>query len=157
MIGIVVVDSDFNVTWASELFKERRLLIVDKNILAWKPEFTRLVELGEALSSEHDETIKVEIESRNYEVKYLSKAGIFLFKDITEFEYLFTTSIQNSPVLGLLVVDNYSDVILKWQKANVALNTTGTLINEYFSRFGVMVGNIAMTAYIFSRKPEKLR
>ncbi len=148
MVGIIVVDSDFNVTWASELFKERRLLIVDKNILAWKPEFTRLVELSEALSPNLEETIKVEIESRNYEVKYLSKSGVFLFKDITEFEYLFATSIQNSPVLGLLVVDNYSDVVLKWQKSNVALNTTATLINEYFSKFGIMVRQYREDGYI---------
>ncbi len=148
MIGILVVDNDFNITWASELFKERRLLIFDKNILAWKPEFARLVELSEALGSDHEETIKVEIESRNYEVKYLNKSGIFLFKDVTEFEYLFATSIDNSPVLGLLTLDNYSDVILKWQKSNVALNTTATLINEYFSRFGVMVRQYREDGYI---------
>lgn len=139
MVGVIVVDKDFNVTWASELFKERRLLVIDKNILAWKPELTRLVELSEALQDDVDETLKVEIESRNYEVKYLNKAGIFLFKDITEFEYLFDSNIANAPVLGVLIIDNYSDIVVKGQQANPAIAKANTLIAEYFTKFGVLL------------------
>lgn len=148
MVGIIVVDRDFNVTWASELFKERRLLVIDKNILAWKPELTRLVELSEALKENVDDTIKVEIESRNYEVKYLQKAGIFLFKDITDFEYLFTSNLENAPVLGVLMIDNYVDIVVKGQQANPAIGKANTMINDYFAKFGVLLRQYRDDGYL---------
>lgn len=148
MLGVVVVDQDFNVTWASELFKDRRLLIIDKNILAWKPELTRLVELSNVMAENVDDTIKVEIESRNYEVKYLSKAGIFLFKDITEFEYLFTKNIATAPVLGLLIIDNYSDMVAKGQNFDSVFSVAHSLILEYFADYGVLLRQYRDDAYL---------
>lgn len=154
MVGIIVVDQDFNVTWASELFKERRLLVIDKNVLAWKPELTRLVELSEALAENVDDTIKVEIESRNYEVKYLSKARIFLFKDITEFEFLFASSQETAPVLGVLMIDNYSDIVVKGQQANPAISVANTLIAEYFTKFGVLMRQYRDDGYLLVLNKE---
>lgn len=148
MLGLVVVDQDFNVTWASEMFKERRLLVIDKNILTWKPELTRLVELSEALAENVDDTIKVEIESRNYEVKYLSKAGIFLFKDVTEFEYLFDSNQANAPVLGVIVIDNFVDIVVKGDHSNPVFSIVNSLILEYCSNFGILLRQFREDAYL---------
>lgn len=154
MLGLVVVDNDFNVTWASELFKERRLLIIDKNILAWKPELIRLVELSEVLADNVEDTIKVEIESRNYEVKYLSKAGIFLFKDITEFEYLFDSNQATAPVLGVVVIDNFVDIVVKGEHSNPIFGTVNSLILEYFSNYGVLLKQYREDAYLLILNKE---
>lgn len=148
MLGLIVVDQDFNVIWASELFKERRLQIIDKNILTWKPELTRLVELSEAMADNVDDTIKVEIESRNYEVKYLSKAGLFLLKDITEFEYLFESNRANAPVLGLIVIDNYVDIVVKGEHSNAVFATANNIIVDYLAGFGVLVRQYRDDGYL---------
>lgn len=148
MLGLIVVDQDFNVIWASELFKERRLQIIDKNILTWKPELTRLVELSEAMADNVDDTIKVEIESRNYEVKYLSKAGLFLLKDITEFEYLFESNRANTPVLGLIVIDNYVDIVVKGEHSNAVFATANNIIVDYLAGFGVLVRQYRDDGYL---------
>lgn len=148
MLGLIVVDQDFNVIWASELFKERRLQIIDKNILTWKPELTRLVELSEAMADNVDDTIKVEIESRNYEVKYLSKAGLFLLKDITEFEYLFESNRANAPVLGLIVIDNYVDIVVRGEHSNAVFATANNIIVDYLASFGVLVRQYRDDGYL---------
>lgn len=148
MLGLIVVDQDFNVTWASELFKERRLHVIDKNLLTWKPELTRLVELSEAMADNVDDTIKVEIESRNYEVKYLSKAGLFLFKDITEFEYLFESNQSNAPVLGLIVIDNYVDIVVKGEHSNAVFATANGIIVDYLASFGVLMRQYRDDGYL---------
>lgn len=148
MVGIVVVDHDFNVIWASEIFNDRRLSIIDKNILTWKPELTRLVELSDAQDLTYEDTIKIEIDSRNYEVKYLSKTGLFLFKDVTEFEYLFENAKENELVLGLVTIDNYNDIAARRELANPI---TGSVINEiyeYFRTFGALVKQYRDDAFL---------
>ena len=77
MIGLVVVDKNFNILWTSDLFRERKIFVLDRNILTWQPDLEKLVQVSEALEDNIDDTIKLEIDSRNYEVKYLSDAGLF--------------------------------------------------------------------------------
>lgn len=155
MLGLVVVDDDFNVTWASELFKERRLNIIDKNILNWRSELYRLVELSEALAENIDDTIKIEIELRTYEVKYLSKARIFLFKDVTEFESIFDDNQKNAPVLGMVMIDNFVDIVVKGENLNPVFSTVHSLIAEYFSSFGVLARQFREDAYILILNKER--
>lgn len=137
-IGLVLVDEHFNIVWANELFKERRLYIIDKNILTWQPELTRLVELSESIYEE-DSLLKLEIESRNYEVKYLAKAGLFLFRDNTEFEYLFEKSQANAPALGLIIIDNYNEIIDRDEIINPVISAVINEIFDYCRNFGALV------------------
>lgn len=102
MIGLVVVDKNFNILWTSDLFRERKIFVLDRNILTWQPDLEKLVQVSEALEDNIDDTIKLEIDSRNYEVKYLSDAGLFIFKDITELEFMFDQHENKHPLLALL-------------------------------------------------------
>ena len=101
MIGLVVVDKNFNILWTSDLFRERKIFVLDRNILTWQPDLEKLVQVSEALEDNIDDTIKLEIDSRNYEVKYLSDAGLFIFKDITELEFMFDQHEKQAPLLAL--------------------------------------------------------
>ena len=89
MIGLIVVDKNLNIIWNSDLFRERKIFILDQNILTWQPALKRLVEVSEALDENLEDTVKLEIDSRNYEVKYLNDANLFIFKDITDFEFIY--------------------------------------------------------------------
>lgn len=155
MLGLVVVDEHFNVTWASELFKERRLNIIDQNILTWRSELQRLVELSEAIADNIDDTIKIEIELRTYEVKYLTKGGIFLFKDVTEFESIFNDNQKNAPVLGMVMIDNFVDIVVKGENSNPVFSTVHGLIADYFSSFGVLARQFREDAYMLILNRER--
>lgn len=155
MLGLVVVDEHFNVTWASELFKERRLNIIDQNILTWQSELQRLVELSEAIADNIDDTIKIEIELRTYEVKYLTKGGIFLFKDVTEFESIFNDNQKNAPVLGMVMIDNFVDIVVKGENSNPVFSTVHGLIADYFSSFGVLARQFREDAYMLILNRER--
>ena len=76
MLGLVVVDKDFNIIWLSELFRDRNIDVLDKNMLQWLPGVKKLVDISEAIDSNIEDTLKLEIDSRNYEVKYINDAGI---------------------------------------------------------------------------------
>ncbi|MDY0214620.1 MAG: DHH family phosphoesterase [Bacilli bacterium] len=155
MLGLVVVDEHFNVTWASELFKERRLNIIDQNILTWRSELQRLVELSEAIADNIDDTIKIEIELRTYEVKYLTKGDIFLFKDVTEFESIFNDNQKNAPVLGMVMIDNFVDIVVKGENSNPVFSTVHGLIADYFSSFGVLARQFREDAYMLILNRER--
>ncbi|MFA5481728.1 MAG: hypothetical protein WC282_05055, partial [Bacilli bacterium] len=95
MIGMVVVDENDFVLWTNDLFKDRQIDLLDMNILEWQP---KLRELHDASP---DMIVKIEVNSRNYDVKYLSDAGLYIFKDMTEYESIFEYSREQAPVLGI--------------------------------------------------------
>ena len=72
-IGLVVVDENNTILWINEVFKDRGFDIIDQNIFEWQPK------LKELETASLDETIQLEISSRNYDVKYLPDAGLFIF------------------------------------------------------------------------------
>ena len=56
-------------------------------------------------------TVMIEVDSHTYEVKYLSEAHLYIFKDTTEFAHLSSYERAHSMVLGLIVIDNYSEIV----------------------------------------------
>lgn len=139
MLGLIVVDKDFNIIWLSELFRDRNIDVLDKNILQWRPELRKLVEISEAVDSNIDDTLKIEIDSRNYEVKYVNDAGLFLFRDITEFEYLFDQSNKQAPVVGIVMIDNFSDMVKNREISNPMIAIITSTIFDYCRKYGILV------------------
>lgn len=139
MLGLVVVDKDFNIIWLNELFRDRNIDILDKNILQWRPELKRLVEISEAIEANIDDTLKIEIDSRNYEVKFLNDANLFLFRDITEFEYLFDQSSRQAPVVGIVMIDNFSDMVKNREISNPMIAIITSSVFDYCNKNGILV------------------
>lgn len=149
MLGLVVVDQNFNVIWASELFTERQINILDKNILEWQKDLKNLVRIDEnSDDSTEEELVKVEIHARNYAVKYLSDANLFIFKDITEVEYLYRENKDQSVFVGIIMIDNYTDLTINREADNPVTSLIHSAIYEYCKKYDVLVRRYRDDAFL---------
>ena len=87
-------------------------------------------------------TVKTVINSRNYEVKYLADAGLWIFKDITDFESIFAYSKQQAPVVGILAIDNYVDVIRGEDDFNDVVTKVKNVIFAYAKEYGILLRRV---------------
>ena len=106
MIGLAITDDKNIVLWTNDLFKARHIEIMDMDIIAWQPELTALREANNG-----EQSVKVVVNSRTYAVKLLPEAGLWIFKDVTDYEQIFNYSKEQAPVVGILAIDNYDDVV----------------------------------------------
>ena len=141
-IGLVVTDESDLVLWCSNLFKERQISILDTNILEWQP---KLKELKNAPSEMHE---KVEINGRIYLVKYLVDARLYIFKDITDYEGVSEYNRQQAVCVGVIMIDNYSELAGKTEDDNNDLITKArTEILEYGRRMGLLLRRYRNDSY----------
>ena len=104
MIGLAITDDKNTVLWTNDLFKARHIEIMDMDIISWQPELATLRDVNNG-----DQPVKIVVNSRTYSVKLLPEAGLWIFKDITDFEQIFNYSKEQAPVVGILAIDNYDD------------------------------------------------
>ena len=133
MIGLVVTDENDTILWTSDLFKDRHLDIVDENMLEVYPQ---LADLKTAAPNTVD---KIVINSRNYEVKFISEAGLWIFKDTTELESIYKYSREQAPVVGLLSIDNFADVIRAEDDFNDVVTKLKNSIFNYCKEYGILL------------------
>ena len=105
-VGLAVTDDDNTILWTNDIFKDRHLEIIDENITEWQPALAALID-----PANKSDTVKIEINNRTYEVKYIREAGLWIFKDVSDFESICKYSKDQAPVVGILAIDNYDDVI----------------------------------------------
>ena len=141
-IGVIIVDDYNNVIWTNDWFEDIQTRLVDHNIFSWKRELL-------ALQDKKIKTINVDIDNRVYEVKYLKEANLFIFKDVTEFEAILHFQKEHAPVVGLISIDNYQDVlsIIDESKSSDLFSNIQRIIFDYFKKFGVLVRKIRSDAY----------
>ena len=143
MIGLAVTDKENNVLWTNDLFKERHIDIIDTNILTWQPELETLYE-GNAAG---DKECKIVVNSRTYSVKFLMEAGLWIFKDITDYEETYHYSKDQAPVVGVLVIDNYEDVVRGDDDFNDIATKVKNVIFNYTKEYGVLLRRIKEDSY----------
>lgn len=148
MIGLIVVDKNLNIIWNSDLFRERKIFILDQNILTWQPALKRLVEVSEALDENLEDTVKLEIDSRNYEVKYLNDANLFIFKDITDFEFIYDQNVRQAPVVGIIMIDNFTDAVATREISNPMTAIITSQVFDYCQKYKVLVRQYRDDAFI---------
>lgn len=141
MIGLVVIDENDTVIWSNDLFQERQIDLLDINILEWQP---KLRELHDASP---DLVVKIEVNSRNYDVKYLADAGLYIFKDTTDYESVYEYSKEQAPAIGLITLDNYSDVTGNMEDSNDVISKVRNLIFDYTKEHGVLLKRYRNDAY----------
>ncbi len=142
MLGLVVVDENNVVLWTNTLFKERAIEILDENILEWQPELKDLVE-GSSKA-----VAKIQINNRNYDVKLLKEAGLYIFKDTTDFETITDYSKRQAVVIGQIIIDNYSDVSGNGEETNDVLSKVRTAIYDYARDYSVLLRKIRNDSYL---------
>lgn len=141
-LGVIIVDDSNNVIWTNDWFEDIQARLIDHNIYSWKNELT-------ALQDKKTKTINIDIDNRVYEVKYLKEANLFIFKDVTEYEAVTNFQKEHSPVIGLISIDNYQDVvsIVDEAKATDLFVNINKIIFEYFKKYGVLIRKIRSDAY----------
>ena len=133
MIGLVVTDESDTVIWTNDLFRDRHIDIIDENIFDWQPQ---LKELKEKTA---DAVVKLKINNRNFEVKFLSEAGLWIFKDNTDYEQIYSYSKAQAPVVGILSIDNYDEVIKGDEDYNDTITKVKNIIFDYAKTYGILL------------------
>ncbi|HNX16494.1 MAG TPA: DHH family phosphoesterase [Bacilli bacterium] len=137
MIGLAVTNDKDIVIWTNDLFKDRHIDIIDVNIFAWHNDLLPLKE-----NDNPDATVKIVINSRNYEAKYLPEAGLWIFKDVTDFESVFAYSKEQAPVVGILAIDNYDDVVRGEDDFNDIVTKVKNVIFNYAKEYGILLRRV---------------
>ena len=143
MIGLLVTDENDSIIWANDLFFERHMDVIDKNIFEWQPSLSVLKEKTEGVSVQN-----IQIASRNYSVKFLSEAGLWIFKDTTDYETVCLHNKNQAPVVGILSIDNYDDVIKGEEDYNDSIIKVKNHIFTYAKRFDVLLRRIKESDYL---------
>ncbi len=138
-IGLAVTDDKDIVLWTNELFKSRHMDIIDSNILEWLPD---LRVLKDANNLNGEQICKVVVNSRNYAVKYLMQAGLWIFKDDTDYEEIYAYSKEQAPVVGVLMIDNYDDVVRGDDDFNDIATRVKNVMFNYCKEYGVLLRRI---------------
>ena len=133
MIGLVVTDENDIVIWTNDLFRERHIDIIDENIYNWQPA------LEELKDKSSDSVVKLKINNRNFEAKFLAEAGLWIFKDTTDYEQIYAYSKAQAPVVGILSIDNYDDVVKGEEDYNDTITKVKNQIFEYAKAYGILL------------------
>ena len=134
MIGLAVTDENDIVIWTNDLFRDRHIDIIDNNIFEWQPSLLDLKE-----KNNEEAVAKLKINNRNFEVKFLSEAGLWIFKDNTDYESIYAYSKQQAPVVGILSIDNYDEVIKGEEDYNDTITKVKNIIFNYAKDYGILL------------------
>ena len=142
MIGLAITNDDNIVLWTNDLFKQRHIEIMDMDIISWQPELAILRDVNSG-----EQNCKIIVNSRTYSVKLLPEAGLWIFKDITDFEQIFNYSKEQAPVVGILAIDNYDDVVRGDDDFNDVVTKVKNDIFSYAKEFGILLRRIKDDSY----------
>ena len=141
-IGLAITDDSNIVLWTNDLFKSRHIEIMDMDIIAWHPDLATLRDVANG-----DQTTKIVVNSRTYSVKLLSEAGLWIFKDITDYESIYNYSKDQAPVVGILAIDNYDDVVRGDDDFNDVVTKVKNDIFGYAKDYGILLRRIKDDSY----------
>ncbi len=141
-IGLAVTDDSDVVLWTNTIFKERNIDLLDMNILDWQPS------LRDIKNAPPDTTVKIEVNGKTYSVKYLADAHLFIFRDSSDYESIFNYSKEQAPVIGILMMDNYSEIAGNAEDDNndVITKVRGVVF-DYAKQFGLLLRRFRSDSY----------
>ncbi|HBM70687.1 MAG TPA: hypothetical protein DD377_04955 [Firmicutes bacterium] len=143
-IGLVVIDENGLVMWDNNLFRDRNIDLLDVDLLEWQPKLKELI--GPNVPS--DMAVKIEVNSHNYSVKYLADARLFIFKDVTDYEQIFSYSKEQATVIGIIMLDNYSDIAGKTEDDNNDLvSKVRGVVFDYCKEYEVLLRRFRSDSY----------
>ncbi len=142
MIGLAITDNDNIVLWTNDLFKSRHIEIMDMDIISWQPELATLRDVNNG-----EQNCKIVVNSRTYSVKLLAEAGLWIFKDVTDYEQIFNYSKEQAPVVGILAIDNYDDVVRGDDDFNDVVTKVKNDIFGYAKDYGILLRRIKDDSY----------
>lgn len=151
-IGMAVVNKDNEILWINDFLSQRCPDIVDKKLLDVFPGLAEIVNPNSNKSS-----INFNFETKSYEVEVLRDVGLYLFKDVTNYENIITTTTKQKPVVGYIAVDNYSDVQMSVSdeaKFGDMASRLAAMIQEFSVTYKAMLRKLRDDRYFFITTQE---
>jgi c-di-AMP phosphodiesterase-like protein len=140
-IGLAVINEEGVVLWTSDLLQQRQINIVSRNIYEWYPK------LKDFNDKEVGDTLMISENNYDYQVKYLKAAGLFIFKDITDYEFLYRYNKEQATCIGIIMIDNYSDIVGNSDVINEVVTDVRSIINNYAKKFNCLLRPYRNDAY----------
>lgn len=113
-MGLLTLNSNFEITWVSELLDNRAYHVIGQKIMNWLPE-TR------ALFNNELDNVTVTINDHIYEVSRQENSLTLLFKDVTQLRKALDESEKKQIVLGLIHFDDYEETTQYEDEHRIAL------------------------------------
>lgn len=140
-LGFAIVDEEGIVLWASDLFTQRSINIINQCIYDWCPK------LKDFIDKETGDSMQVTSHGFDYAVKFLRTAGLFIFKDISEYETLSKFTTDQATCVGIINIDNYNDITQASEGNNDDITHVKTLISDYAKEFNILLRVIRTDSY----------
>lgn len=154
-VGLAVTDHNNEILWVNDFLENRISDIVDKNIYRLFPELLRLTDSKRDNSKSYP---KITYENRTYEVELVEDARLYIFRDITDFTNIYNYNQKQSPVIGYIAIDNYSDVQMYTTdevKFSEMLSDVRSMIQEFADESNSLLRKIKDDRYLFVTTKEK--
>ncbi len=151
-IGLAVTNKENDILWVNDFLGKRIPDIVDEKIDAV---FPKLADLLKENSTQSQANIKYE--NHSYHVEYLKDVKLFVFKDTTELDNVSLLNQRQAPVVGYIMIDNYSDIQMyvsdEIRFADMAAKTRN-LIQEFALKYNAMLRRLKEDRYFFVTTKE---
>lgn len=142
-VGLAMYDDDYNITWMSELFKERKIDHVGDRVLGWIPEADDLI-------AGKSDSVQVTLDENTYRITRKENAQVLIFTDITKQTELKKKYDEQLLVLGLASFDNYEESVQYEDEAdatNISASVRAPLV-EYCHSHGVLMKRLNNSKYL---------
>ncbi len=151
-LGLLVTDKEDTIIWANDLFMSRGIQNkIDEKIVDAIPETADII-------NNPNQSVEVEakIGEQTYSVKHIREAGLWMFKDISDYKFLNEKYTNEKPVVGVLSIDNYDEVVSAGDDFNDSLNRVKTIIDDYTKKFGILLRKLTEKKYSMFFNVESL-
>ncbi|MFA6755409.1 MAG: DHH family phosphoesterase [Bacilli bacterium] len=150
-IGLAVVNEEGTVLWVNDLLEQRQINIINRNIYEWCPK------LKDLQNDDVGDTISISQNNLDYQVKFLKSASLFIFKDVSDYEFLFRYTKEQATCLGIIMIDNYADIVGNSDLSNDLIQTVRNDITDYCKKYNCLLRLYRNDAYFVVCNFESLR
>lgn len=151
-IGLAVTNKENDILWVNDFLGSRFPDIVDEKIDSVFPKLANLLEENSIKS-----VTNVEYDNHSYHVEYLKDVKLFVFKDTTELDNVSLLNQRQAPVVGYIMIDNYSDIQMyvsdEIRFADMAAKTRA-FIQEFALKYKAMIRALKEDRYFFVTTKE---
>lgn len=155
-VGMIVLDSDLVIMWASEFLEEKSL----ENLIG-KP-VAKLSKDLQLLINNKISQVTLKINDMLFDAVYLAQTRTILLQETTKYHYLYSRLQKEKLVLGVISVDNYFNSLQKLRVENQIRVEAfiKTELNNFADTYStLLLGNIedGYTVMLYQDEFEKVR
>lgn len=140
-LGFMIVDETGTVLWESDLLLQRQENVIDESIYEWCPQLKNL------LDKDVGNVININLNGIAYSVKFLRNAGLFIFKDVSEYEDLRKSFVNQATCIGIMNIDNYNDVTATSESNTDLIAKVKLEINKYANKYRLLLRSVRNDSY----------